>query len=391
MKSKLLVIVLTLLIATVFGGCGAEPAKVQTITGEDINTEQAVTEQDEIDKNNSAIQDNEVQSEDRQYGEIEDSEVKSGEAKEDTIKNDRIDSTVKEEQDAAIAETGTEETTDFTFADLSKRQFEFCSGAGAWSEDFTIEKDGYFQGNYHDSDMGVTGEGYADGTRYSSSYSGHFTDLTKINDYTYQMKLKDITYKDTPGKERIWDNTRVIYTESYCLGGTDTFLIYLPGTPLSELSEEVRMWLSMGEQSETELTMIAIVDEYNEYGIYSYDRAEPLEDAQMTFNSFKYSYDYYNEMLSEVDTTMEMLEYSGAMYTVSDNCLNYLWNLIRYNVDEGKYQEILAEQREWIANKEEQAKKESEEFGGTFSMVVYNDTLATLTIKRCEELIEYLK
>ena len=32
---------------------------------------------------------------------------------------------------------------DLTFADLAKYSFEFCSGAGGWSTDFEIEKDGY--------------------------------------------------------------------------------------------------------------------------------------------------------------------------------------------------------------------------------------------------------
>ena len=34
---------------------------------------------------------------------------------------------------------------EFSFEDLSKRRFEFSSGAGAWSENFTIEKDGYYK------------------------------------------------------------------------------------------------------------------------------------------------------------------------------------------------------------------------------------------------------
>ncbi len=35
--------------------------------------------------------------------------------------------------------------------------FQFCSGAGGWSTDFEIEKDGSFKGNYHDSDMETPG------------------------------------------------------------------------------------------------------------------------------------------------------------------------------------------------------------------------------------------
>lgn len=290
-------------------------------------------------------------------------------------------------------ETAEQEAAGLTFADLSKRQYGFSSGAGGWSEEFTIEKDGYFTGLFHDSNMGDTGEGYPDGTRYSSSYSGHFTDLTQINDHTYQMKLKDISYKETLEGEEIIDNIRYIYTDSYCLGGNDTFTIYLPGTPLSELPEGVvQMWLSSMNQSETELTMIAIVDATNGYGIYSIERLEPLEDAQMTYNSCKESYDYYREKLTQAMTTLEMVEYTGIMYENSDYCLNYIWNLIRYNVAEDKYQEILKEQRQWISEKEARAKESGTQYeNGSLAAVDYNDTLARLTMERCEELLEYLK
>ena len=307
-------------------------------------------------------------------------------------KENAVTESEMEQTEMTVTPSEATESTDFTFADLAKRQFEFCSGAGGWSEEFTIEKDGYFTGNFHDSDMGSIGEGYEDGTIFCCSYSGHFSDLTKINDYTYTMKLTDISYDETVNTEEISDNIRWIYTDSYCLGGTDTFTIYLPGTPVSELSEEVLLWLFMANADETELDMIAIVDETNEYGIYSYERRTPFEDAQMTLESYKYSYDEYSNQLSEANNTLEMVEYSESMYEISDDCLNYIWNLVRYNTEEEEYNKILAEQREWISEKETKAKEASSEYeGGSLASVTYNETLATLTMKRCEELIEYLK
>ena len=106
---------------------------------------------------------------------------------------------------------------DLTFADLAKYSFEFCSGAGGWSTDFEIEKDGSFKGSYHDSDMGDTGDDYENGTMYLCSFSGKFTDLTNINDYTYQMKMENLTYDETPGKEEIADGVKYIYTDVYGL------------------------------------------------------------------------------------------------------------------------------------------------------------------------------
>lgn len=294
------------------------------------------------------------------------------------------ESNIREEEDA--------ETEELTFADLSKKRFEFCSGAGGWSEEFTIEEDGYFTGIFHDSNMGEIGEGYDGGTMYYSSYEGHFTELTKINNYTYQMKLADISYDNPIGIERISDNILWIYTGSYCLGGTDTFIIYLPGTPIGEISEEIYSWIGGMNASTTELTRMVIVDEINQYGIYSIDITTPLEDALAAFENCKESYDYYGELLTEAMTTAEMVEYTGNMYNVADECLNYIWNLIRNHVDEEQFEQLLAEQRAWIVEKEKRASESASMYeGGSFAAVDYNDLLASMTYERCEELIEYLK
>ena len=314
-------------------------------------------------------------------------------------KNDVDENTIPEAQTVEY-ESGTtdgmtitdlpEETSDLTFAELSKLQFEFMSGAGGWSEGFTIEKDGSLRGNFHDSDMGSTGEGYPNGTMYCCSYTGQFADLHKINEYTYDMKLADISYENAVGTDEICDEIQYIYTESYCLGGNDTFKIYLPGTPLSELSEEEYFWISYQNESETELTMTIIVDEKNEYGIYSYQRPEPLEDANMIFDTYKNSYDYYENKCLEAETTVEMAVCTESMYKVSDDCLNYIWNLIKYNVDEDKFDAILSEQQEWIAQKEKQAEEITSE-GGSMATVDCNRIMAELTMERCKELIAYLE
>ena len=295
---------------------------------------------------------------------------------------------VEETVENSIEET----TTTLTFEELSKLQFCFSSGAGGWGEEFAIEKDGYFTGLYYDSDMGSSGEGYENGTRYSSNYSGHFTGLEQVDEYTYKMTLSDITYREEPGTEEIKEDILYKYTEAYCLGGNDTFSIYLPGTPLSRFSEDVLMWLHGYNESETELTMTVIVDEENGYGMYSHERMEPLEDARMNYEAYKESYDYYVQKVSEGNSTMEIHEYASAMYKVSDDCLNYLWNLIRYNVEEEDFESILAEQRQWVQEKERKAAEvEAEWGGGTFAPIMNLDTQAEMTIQRCEELLQYME
>ncbi len=367
MKRKFISIMFTALFAGLVAGCGEENA--------------------EFSPSVSSVKMGDLQQESESGGEgaTTQGEMSASEATTAQGNSTATGENIKTNEPPTVAE-------ELTFADLATRCFEFSSGVGAWAECFTIEKDGYFTGSFHDSDMGVTGEGYPDGTRYTCSYSGHFTEPVKIDDTTYEMKLKDISYKDKAGTEELADNVRYIYTESYCLGGTDTFRIYLPGTPLYKLSEEIQIWVGGANGSEDELTMPIITDEKNSYGIYSYERPTPLEDAKMTYNSYKESYDYYAKLMTEASTTVEMVEYSAKMYELGDTCLNYIWNLIRYNVEGDKYDKILTEQREWIAMKEKMAEDSASQYeGGSFAAVDYNDVLATLTIERCEELLEYLK
>jgi uncharacterized protein YecT (DUF1311 family) len=294
-----------------------------------------------------------------------------------------------------ILETETE-PQEYTFEDLSKYSYEFCSGAGAWSTDFYIEKDGYFHGNYHDSDMGDIGEGYENGTMYSSVFTGHFSGLTRIDEYAYEMVISDISYKDEVGTEEIIDNIRYIYDEAYGLNGTKRFLVYFPGTPVNVFDEEVYWWImnsvddSMGDDALLQTPVI--VNEDQQCGIYSYERWSPVEEAEINYNSYKASYEYWNEKLTEAITTVDMLMCASQSYEVADDCLNCLWNLIKYNTDEDTFQTILEEQRSWLKQRDEQATSIRDSYeGGTFAEVDYQETMATMTMERCETLLEYVK
>lgn len=306
--------------------------------------------------------------------------------------NDTVVTEEKDDTAVTNEETSGETTENLTFADLSKWDYTFASGAGGWSEEFKIEKDGFFYGMFHDSEMGSIGEGYPNGSIYYSNYTGHFGDLTKINDYTYEMRLLDITYTREPGEEEISDEMKYIYTESYCLGGNDTFKVYLPGASRSELSEDVNFWINMANQDEEKLTMMVIVDEKNEYGIFSSPRMSAYEEADLNFFSYQASWNYYIEQLTVAETTAEMGENARREYEVSDECMNYLWRIIKYNVSEEKFQEILENQREWLKKRDENADLAAKEFeGGSFEGVAYTSSKATDTVERCEYLLRFIQ
>lgn len=131
------------------------------------------------------------------------------------------------------------------FRNMSDRSMYFASGAGGWGTELEIAEDGTFTGEYHDSDMGDTGDGYPNGSCYISDFTGKFVITDKIDDWTYRMKLEDISMKEPTWTERIEDGIRYIAAVPYGITGGEEFLLYLPGKPTSDLTEDGRRWYKM--------------------------------------------------------------------------------------------------------------------------------------------------
>ncbi len=280
------------------------------------------------------------------------------------------------------------------FADFLYTQFEFSSGAGAWSTDFFIYPDGSFYGQYNDSDMGDIGEGYEEcGTRYVAVFSGHFTDLVKVGENAYEFSIKDITYRNEPGEERIAGGCRYIYSEAYGLCDTDKLKLYTKDTKLDDLSEETVSWIRMAipEENPTVTGMYVIENVDQEEGITSFEY-DPKEYAVM-----EASYDHnimhsYEEMISSEDMTQ--LEYNMAArqcFDDMDYSLNLLWNTVKYTKSEDEFKKILETQRSFIADKEAKAKEAAGQYeGGSIYDMIYYESLAKSTLDRIDELVDML-
>ncbi len=299
--------------------------------------------------------------------------------------------------DTNKAENDTTETTKandstITFADLAQYGYSFYSGVGGWSDDFYIEKDGSFHGDYHDSDMGDSGDDYPDGTRYYCQYEGHFENIQKVDEFTYKMHMKDINIINNDG-EYIADGVKYIPVTPYALNNADEIEIYMPGKPISEIDDEIKMWIFVGSQEQQDcLDNIALVNVNENQGITSYEKMAPKEDAESNYKTYKESYDYYADQLSEAATTADMVEATSNQIRVSDECLNYIWRIIKYNTDEATFNKALEEQRQWLKDRDASAEKATAEHdGGSMATVDYNDTYATMTMERCKELLNYLK
>lgn len=144
-------------------------------------------------------------------------------------------------------------------------QFLLASGAGAWGNYITIEDDGSFAGNYHDSEMGSVGKKHPHGTVYYCDYYGQLSEPEKVNEYTYSVKIKSLKVKVKPGKKEINDKIKFIYTKPYGLEKGKALLFYSPKASMSELPEDYLSWVIPGYDSEEAIEG----DEISFWGFYN--------------------------------------------------------------------------------------------------------------------------
>lgn len=157
----------------------------------------------------------------------------------------------------------------------------FCSGAGGWGTELTLEADGSFTGVFHDSDMGVADpEKYPQGTRYLCAFSGKFTQPAQVDETTWSMEIETLELEHPDdGTEEYADGVRYIYSGPYGLEDAEEIRIYLPDTPAEGLLEDV-LWAVRGpyDWKPTEEGTLGLTVLYNvsqAHGFVQY----PLEGA----------------------------------------------------------------------------------------------------------------
>lgn len=149
-------------------------------------------------------------------------------------------------EDAEYEEVAAFTLGDFSFADIAGKEFIFCSGAGAWATTLVVDADGNFEGHYEDSDMGDTGDDYPNGKLYYCDFDGKF-DAPKMKDEPdegyYQFYIDTMDCHVPAEKEKAVDGVLEVYSQPYGMEDTNRMRIYLPGTPVSKLTDEVKEWL----------------------------------------------------------------------------------------------------------------------------------------------------
>ncbi|MBE7024470.1 MAG: hypothetical protein E7408_00240 [Ruminococcaceae bacterium] len=145
----------------------------------------------------------------------------------------------------------------------SPTTFTFCSGVGAWSTTVELNKDGTFSGHFSDANAGETGEGYI-ATVYLCDFAGNFSDIKKVDTYSYSMTLSDLTTTEKSDTEKIEEEVRYVYTTPYGLEGGEEILLFLPGIPIEDLPEAFLNWYPGDREYIT-----SPEGELNCYGLYN--------------------------------------------------------------------------------------------------------------------------
>ena len=105
----------------------------------------------------------------------------------------------------------------------------FASGVGGWGSLLTLQPDGSFTGDYRDSEMGSSASDYPNGTCYVSVFKGQFTEIQQISDYSWSMKLAELSTEKDQETSWIEDGVRYIASEAFGVAGGEEFILFAPG------------------------------------------------------------------------------------------------------------------------------------------------------------------
>ena len=172
--------------------------------------------------------------------------------------------------------------TQLSFADLSHLEWTFSSGVGAWYTCMWMQEDGTFTGEFHDSEMGEVGEGYAEGTVYGCLFHGKMSLGEQVDEYTWKLHVDELALDEGQVPEVIEEEMRFVTTEPYGLKAGQDMLLYLPGTPVDKIPEGFIPWAHLDAYGED-------VKELPYYGLY-----DPQEESGFIGDT---PYELYEEIV----------------------------------------------------------------------------------------------
>lgn len=142
------------------------------------------------------------------------------------------------------------------------------SGAGAWADEITVDQNNHLTGFLHDGDFE---------TLYYSAYSADLTDLTKEGPTKFTVKVSNVKKEaaDLRSYEPHYSKLEEQNVLSFKDG--DRLSVYLPGYPVSGLSDAEKIWITsaFGQFKSDTLEQAYIFNERTENGYYNYSPSTP--------------------------------------------------------------------------------------------------------------------
>lgn len=214
-----------------------------------------------------------------------------------------------ETEESVTAEETKEESSDDEkeydyYKELEGLIYQFSSGVGGWGTSLRITPNGHFTGEFYDSNMGETGEGYENGTIYCCIFSGELSEPVKVDDYTFEADVISLTYDTANEKGEdhyIEDETMYIYAGPYGLSEGAHLKFYAPEKPYSEIPEEYKSWVwyHFWDNEPETLEDYGIFNETDETGFYVdhyamgdiIDEGEILDEPTEFYTALKNAYE----------------------------------------------------------------------------------------------------
>ncbi|MCI9221295.1 MAG: M56 family metallopeptidase [Lachnospiraceae bacterium] len=147
--------------------------------------------------------------------------------------------------------------------DTPPLEFIMASGASSSYTRLSLHPDGSFEG-FHSDNENMAAEEYPQGTRYYCEFTGRFDEITKIDEYSFSMRLAELNYGTERDKVWIQDEVRYIGSEAFGVERGEDFRFYLPGAPLGDLDEAFTEW-----SPDYYLWRDGAIDRLSSYGLYN--------------------------------------------------------------------------------------------------------------------------
>lgn len=138
--------------------------------------------------------------------------------------------------------------------------FTLTSGMESWQTELTVEEDGTFIGEYSDADAFET---------YICEFTGTFSDLQEIDEYTYSMQIESLEYAKTIGDEYEEDGLTYIVSEPAGIEAHGEYMLYLPGRSTADLPEAFLSWVWIAGDVSEKLPFYGIYNAETECGFFS--------------------------------------------------------------------------------------------------------------------------